>query len=119
MQHQWGRRGIGADGDAENLNQRPGPRWEDMLSPCEVTPGKSPPCWLSEMQKSRLFCNSRGLSYPSTKFLNGAHGEIAYSHLNNSKMAEPILLKLSPRIPLGAKPCLANFSPNGIYFRIG
>lgn len=54
---------------------------------------------------------SGGPSYPSTKFLNGAHREIAYSHLNNLKMAEQILLKLSPRTPLGAKPRLANFSP--------
>lgn len=94
--------------------------------PVKSLPGNPPcrrhrtsPCRLREMQKPHLFCDSRGLSYPSTKFLNEAHGEIAYSHLNNSKMAEPILLKVSPRIPLGAKPCLANFSPKGIYFRKG
>ena len=32
---------MGADGDAEKLNQGPDSGWEDLLSPREVTPGKS------------------------------------------------------------------------------
>lgn len=34
---------MGADGDAEKLNQGPRSGWEDLLSPCEVTPRKSSP----------------------------------------------------------------------------
>lgn len=120
---------MGANGDAEKLNHGSDSGWEGLLSPCKVTPRKSsqPETLYQPLQpepvglarRKTLFYSviPEVLSYPSTKFLNGAHGEIAYSHLNNLKMAEPILLKLSPRIPLGAKPCLANFSPKGIYFR--
>lgn len=75
----------------------------------EILPVGTKAC--RETQQPLLFCDFRGPSYPSTKFLNGAHGEIAYSHLNNLKMAEEILLKLSPRIPLRRQAVPGKFQP--------
>lgn len=38
---QQGRRAAGAGRDSENIKHGPDAGWEDSLSPCEVTPGKS------------------------------------------------------------------------------
>lgn len=105
---------LGPDGGAKKLQDGPEVGWGDSPLPTKLLLGRSSPSALPRAaRRGSLVCSatSGGPSYPSTKFLNGAHGEIAYSHLNNLKMAEQILLKLSPRTPLGAKPRLANFSP--------
>lgn len=104
----------GPDGDAKKLKDGPEVGWGDSPLPTKLLLGRSSPSAPPRAARrgSLVYsATSGGPSYPSTKFLNGAHGEIAYSHLNNLKMAEQILLKLSPRTPLGAKPRLANFSP--------
>lgn len=72
---------------------------------------------LKMMQKPRLLCNFRCLSYPSTKFLTGTHGKTVYSHLNNSKMVELILIKLSKRIPCGAETKAGKFQPKRNLFK--
>lgn len=104
----------GPDGGAKKHKDGPEVGWGDSPLPMKLLLGRSSPSAPPRAARrgSLVYsATSGGPSYPSTKFLNGAHGEIAYSHLNNLKMAEQILLKLSPRTPLGAKPRLANFSP--------